>query len=321
MARARGSPRFRAKNREIVYVFTEADTWSQRLGAQRSLSDGHNEAAAGAARRRIFEVVFLSDTPAGKLFDVALLLTITASVIVVMLESVSTIRVGRELFFRYAEWFFTLLFTAEYLVRIWCVRRPLRYMGSFYGIVDLLAVLPTYLSLVFTGAGYLLVIRILRLLRLFRILKLVRYVGAADLLIEALSRSRRKIVVFLYAILTIVTICGALMYLIEGPENGFSSIPRGVYWAIVTLTTVGYGDITPHTVIGQSVSAMVMILGYGIIAVPTGIYAAELRGVMINRHDESKCPECSRSGHDEDARFCKHCGSNLRASDLYTGED
>ncbi len=290
------------------------------MGAQRSLSDGHNEAASDAIKRRVFEIIFLSDTPSGKLFDVVLLLTIAASVLVVMLESVALIRVGREELFHYAEWLFTLLFTAEYLLRIWCVRRPVRYMTSFYGVVDLLAVLPTYLSLFLTGAGYLLVIRILRLLRLFRILKLARYVGAADLLIEALARSRRKIVVFLYAVLTIVTICGALMYLIEGPENGFSSIPKGVYWAIVTLTTVGYGDITPNTVVGQALSAVVMIMGYGIIAVPTGIYAAELRGVMISHHDEKKCPECSRTGHDEDARFCKHCGSNLRSSELYTGE-
>jgi len=315
------TPQYRAKRREIVYVLQAPDARRLILSAQRSLSDGHNEAADGPVRRRIFEIIFLSDTPPGKLFDIVLLLTIAASVLVVMLESVAIVRVGREVSFRYAEWFFTLLFTTEYLLRIGCVRRPIRYMTSFYGVVDLLAVLPTYLSLFVTGAGYLLVIRILRLLRLFRILKLARYVGAADLLIEALARSGRKIVVFLYAVLTIVTICGALMYLIEGPENGFSSIPRGVYWAIVTLTTVGYGDITPNTVVGQSLSAVVMIMGYGIIAVPTGIYAAELRGVMLNRHDEKKCPECSRAGHDEDARFCKHCGGNLRASELYTGED
>jgi voltage-gated potassium channel len=290
------------------------------VSEQRSLSDGQNEAASGATRRRIFEVIFLSDSPSGKLFDIVLLVTIAVSVVVVMVESVAVIRVGREQLFRYAEWVFTLLFTAEYLLRIWCVRRPLRYVTSFYGAVDLLAVLPTYLSLFVTGAGYLLVIRVLRLLRLFRILKLARYVGAADLLLEALGRSRRKIVVFLYAILTIVTICGAMMYLIEGPENGFSSIPRGVYWAIVTLTTVGYGDITPNTVVGQALSAVVMIMGYGIIAVPTGIYAAELRGIMISRHDNKKCPECSRAGHDEDARFCKHCGGNLHASELYKGE-
>lgn len=291
------------------------------MSAERSLSDGHNEAGRSASKRRAFEVIFLSDTPAGKFFDIVLLVTIAASVIVVMLESVAIIRVGHERLFRHAEWLFTLLFTAEYVLRIWCVKRPVRYMTSFYGIVDLLAVLPTYLSMIVTGAGYLLVIRVLRLLRLFRILKLARYVGAADSLIEALARSRRKIVVFLYAVLTIVTICGALMYLVEGPENGFSSIPRGVYWAIVTLTTVGYGDITPNTVPGQALSAVVMIMGYGIIAVPTGIYAAELRGVMISRHDAKKCPECSRTGHDDDARFCKFCGGNLHSSTLYTGEE
>lgn len=291
------------------------------MGNNRSLSDGHNEAAEGALRRRVFEVVFMSSSPSGKLFDVLLLLTIATSVLVVMLESVASIRLGREEFFRAAEWSFTILFTVEYLVRIWCVRSPRQYIKSFYGVVDLMAILPTYLSLLFTGAGYLLVIRVLRLLRLFRILKLSRYVGAADLLIEALARSRRKIVVFLYSVLTIVTICGALMYLIEGPDNGFTSIPRGVYWAIVTLTTVGYGDVTPHSPIGQAVSAVVMILGYGIIAVPTGIYAAELRGIMISRRDEVKCPECSRTGHDEDAKFCKFCGGNLSSTEIYRGED
>ena len=263
----------------------------------------------------------MSDSPAGRLFDIILLLAVGISVAVVMLESVASIRFGRRQIFWAAEWFFTVAFTVEYLVRIWCVRSPRRYVTSFFGVVDLLAILPTYLSLFVTGAGELLVIRILRLLRLFRIPKLSRYVGAADLLIEALARSRRKIIVFLYSVLTIVVICGALMYIIEGPKNGFTSIPRSVYWAIVTLTTVGYGDITPNTVLGQSLSSMVMILGYGIIAVPTGIYAAELRGVMISHREESKCRECGRGGHDDDAQFCKYCGSNLKSSEIYAGED
>lgn len=291
------------------------------MSAERSLSDGHNEAGHGALRRRIFEIIFLSNTPAGKLFDIILLIAIAASVAVVMLESVASINMGRERLFWSAEWFFTILFTVEYVLRIWCVRSSRRYVTSFYGFVDLLAIVPTYLSLFVTGAGYLLVIRVLRLLRLFRILKLSRYVGAADLLVEALVRSRRKIIVFLYSILTIVTICGALMYIIEGPENGFSSIPRGVYWAIVTLTTVGYGDITPGTVLGQILSSIVMVLGYGIIAVPTGIYAAELRGIMISHRDENKCRECGRAGHDDDAKFCKYCGGDLRETEIYKGEE
>jgi voltage-gated potassium channel len=291
------------------------------LNAERTYSDGHNEAGDTSAKRRVFEIIFLSDTPAGKIFDVILLLAVATSVVVVMLESVAVFRVDYRQFFWVTEWFFTLVFTLEYLVRIWCVRSARRYMTSFFGVVDLLAILPTYLALLVTGAGSLLVIRVLRLLRLFRILKLSRYVGAGDILVEALVNSRRKIIVFLYSVLTIVIICGALMYIIEGPENGFTSIPRGVYWAIVTLTTVGYGDITPGTILGQSLSSLVMIMGYGIIAVPTGIFAAELRGVMISHREVVKCRECGRTGHDEDAKFCKHCGGNLRSLEVYKGED
>lgn len=291
------------------------------MSAERTYSDGHNEAGDTALKRRVFEVVFLSDSPAGKVFDIILLLAVATSVTVVMLESVAVFRVDYGEFFWTAEWFFTLAFTVEYLVRLWCVRSARRYMTSFFGVVDLLAILPTYLALLVTGAGPLLVIRVLRLLRLFRILKLSRYVGAGDVLVEALVNSRRKIIVFLYSVLTIVTICGAMMYIIEGPQNGFTSIPRGVYWAIVTLTTVGYGDITPGTVLGQSLSSLVMIMGYGIIAVPTGIFAAELRGVMISHREVVNCRECGRSGHDEDAKFCKHCGSNLKSTELYKGED
>jgi voltage-gated potassium channel len=209
------------------------------------------------------------------------------------------------------EWVFTILFTIEYLVRLWCVKDWRVYATSFYGIVDLLAVLPSYLALFVTGSGYLLVIRILRILRLFRVLKLARYVSAADALVEAMVQSWRKILVFLYVILTIVVIFGSAMFLIEGPENGFTSIPRGVYWGIVTLTTVGFGDITPQTPLGQAVAAIVMIMGYGIIAVPTGIYAAELRDVMVRRRERNPCPECSRTGHDEDAKFCKYCGASF----------
>ena len=291
------------------------------MGSERTLSDGLNQAGEGSRKRQVFRVVFLSDTLAGRTFDILLMVTIVLSVAVIMLESVAEIRFARRLVFTRLEWFFTILFTVEYAARVWCVKRPRVYVTSFYGIVDLLAILPTYLALVFTGAGYLLVIRIMRLLRIFRILKLTRYVGAADMLIEALARSRRKIFVFLYAILTIVTVFGALMFLIEGPENGFTSIPRGVYWAIVTLTTVGYGDITPHTVFGQMVSATVMILGYGIIAVPTGIYAAELRDVLVRSREEVTCPECSRSGHDEDAGYCKFCGGDLKSREIYMGDE
>lgn len=287
---------------------------------ERTLSDGHNEAGNSRSKRQLFRIIFLSDTTSGRGFDIALQLMIALSVAVIMLESVAEIRFGHRDIFRSLEWFFTILFTIEYLFRLWCVRSAWTYARSFYGVVDLLAIVPGYLSLLVTGTGYLLIVRVLRMLRLFRILKLSRYVSAADTLLEAFSHSRRKILVFLFTILTLVTVFGSMMYLIEGPENGFTSIPRGIYWAIVTLTTVGYGDITPHTTVGQMVSAMVMVLGYGIIAVPTGIYAAELRDVIVRRRETIKCAECSRVGHDDDAKFCKFCGSNLTHQELFTGD-
>jgi voltage-gated potassium channel len=264
-------------------------------------------------RARLHEIIFEADTPAGKAFDVALLLTIALSVAVVMLESVTPIseRYGRLLYL--AEWFFTILFTVEYALRLTCVRYPLRYARSFFGIIDLLAILPTYLSLLIPGAQSLLVIRVFRLLRIFRIFKLTRYLGEARTLMVALRASRHKIVVFLGGVLSIVTIMGAFMYLIEGPEAGFTSIPRGVYWAIVTMTTVGYGDIAPRTVLGQTLAAFVMILGYAIIAVPTGIVSAELVQAArdaVARNTQA-CPGCGAEGHDRDASHCKRCGSRL----------
>jgi voltage-gated potassium channel len=271
------------------------------------------EAPQSPLRARLHEIIFEADTPAGKAFDVALLLAIAASVAAVMLESVAPIRerYGRQLYL--VEWFFTILFTIEYVLRLFCVRYPLRYARSFFGIVDLLAVLPTYLSALLPGAQSLLVIRVIRLLRIFRIFKLTRYLGEARTLTIALRASRHKIIVFVGGVLSIVIIMGALMYLIEGPASGFTSIPRGVYWAIVTMTTVGYGDIAPRTIIGQTVAAFVMILGYAIIAVPTGIVSAEL--VQATRDSMSRktqaCPGCGAQGHDADAGYCKRCGAKL----------
>ncbi len=259
-------------------------------------------------------MIFKADTPAGKLFDVLLILAIIASVLAVMLSTVNGIAMQYGQIFYLAEWVFTVLFTLEYLTRLACVKHPRIYARSFYGVVDLLSVLPTYLELIITGATYMLVIRILRILRVFRVLKLSRYVGEADALMEALAASRRKIFVFLYAIVTLVVIFGSLMYLIEGPEHGFTSIPRGVYWSIVTLTTVGYGDITPTTPLGQSLSAIIMVMGYGIIAVPTGIYASELTHVIQRRRRIVVCPSCQLVGHEDDASFCKRCGTNLSAA-------
>jgi voltage-gated potassium channel len=259
----------------------------------------------------LHEVIFEADTPAGKAFDVLLIVSILASVAAVMFDSIGAVRLqyGRQLYL--VEWFFTLLFTVEYLLRLSCVGRPLKYAVSFYGIVDLLAIIPTYLSLVLPGTQYLLVIRILRILRIFRILKLVPYLGEARLLMRALRASGRKIAVFIYTVLTLVVIFGSLMYVIESGTQGFTSIPRSIYWTIVTLTTVGYGDISPQTPVGQTLASIVMILGYGIIAVPTGIVTVEMTQTFGRRVSTQACPECSAEGHDADARYCKYCGAGL----------
>ena len=230
-----------------------------------------------------------------------------------MLESVASVRAEYGSLLRGAEWVFTLLLTIEYVTRLWCVGRPLTYAKSPLGVIDLLAVLPTYVSLVVPGGQVLTVVRILRVLRVFRILKLAHYVGEARILVRALKASRYKITIFVLTVVTITVIVGSLMYLIEGPENGFTSIPRGVYWGIVTLTTVGFGDITPQTAWGQALASVVMIMGYGIIAVPTGIVTAEL--VYSARSQGGPvCPGCARLGHDPDAQHCKWCGTSLRGT-------
>ena len=262
-------------------------------------------------RARLHEIIFEADTPAGQYFDIALIVCILLSTLCVMLDSVRDIRAAYSGTLNALEWVFTLLFTVEYGLRLACVQRPLRYAISFYGLVDLLSILPTYLSLLIAGAHYLLVIRILRILRIFRVLKLVTYVGEARLLIRALRASRRKIGVFLFAVITLVVILGSLMYVIEGEVNGFTSIPRSIYWAIVTLTTVGYGDIAPRTDLGQLLAAFVMILGYAIIAVPTGIVTVEMANVFRQSTNTRACPACAAEGHDDDAVYCKFCGSPL----------
>ncbi|MEJ2719637.1 MAG: ion transporter [bacterium] len=264
-----------------------------------------------AWRAKTHEIIFEADTPAGKAFDIILILCIVASVVAVMLDSVGAIRRVYGRWFYGIEWFFTILFTVEYLLRLISIGRPLKYATSFFGIVDLLAVVPTYLSLVIPGSQYLLVIRILRVLRIFRVLKIVQYVSEANLLLQALRASQRKITVFLFTVLTLVIIFGSVMYIIEGEQNGFTSIPRGIYWAIVTLTTVGYGDISPKTELGQAVAAVVMILGYSIIAVPTGIVTVEMGQAFRRRVSTQVCPECSAEGHDVDAVHCKACGAKL----------
>ncbi|UCF69462.1 MAG: ion transporter [Acidobacteriota bacterium] len=262
-------------------------------------------------RERLHEVIFEADTPSGKLFDVVLLWAILASVTAVCLESVAAIRARFGFQLWVIEWVFTILFTIEYVLRLICVYRPTHYARSFFGIVDVAAILPTYLSLLLPRTQSLIVIRALRLLRVFRVLKLMHFVFEARQLREAVRASARKIIVFVGAVMTIVLITGAMMYIIEGPTRGFSSIPRSMYWAIVTMTTVGYGDIAPQTVPGQVLASILMICGYGIIAVPTGIVSAEFVYQRPRQISTQACRSCGADGHDADARHCKYCGVAL----------
>jgi len=270
------------------------------------------EPADTGLRKTLFHIIFESDTRAAKIFDIVLITLILLSVAVVFVDSVPSLhaRFGGTLYL--LEWGFTLLFTLELAVRLYCLERPLRYLKSFYGIVDLLSILPTWLSLLIPGAQSLLVVRVLRALRVFRVLRLMEFVGEGRMLTQALTRSYRKIMLFLFTVLLIITIFGALIYMIEPPEAGFTSMPRAMYWAIVTLTTVGYGDITPITPLGQFISACMMILGYSIIAVPTGVFSAEvIRSIHAERYSEEACPGCGHEGHERDAKYCRKCGTWL----------
>ncbi|HBH05406.1 MAG TPA: ion transporter [Flavobacteriales bacterium] len=258
-------------------------------------------------KKRIHNVIFYTDTAAGKLFDIVLLATILLSIVIVALESVTELKKDHESLFLGLEWFFTILFTMEYLMRIYVTEKPRKYIFSFLGIIDLLSILPTYLSILIHGSHYLMIIRTVRLFRVFRILKLTRYVSGISELREALKASSAKITVFLLFIFITVVLMGTILYLIEGPENGFSSIPLSVYWAIVTITTVGYGDISPHTPVGQIIAALMMIVGYGVIAVPTGIISSEMTKQKSNLNRE-KCPECGQGIDGKKGRFCSNCG-------------
>ncbi len=262
-------------------------------------------------RYQLYRIIFEADTPGGKAFDISLFICIILSIFAVLLESVAQIRTNYRTALRAAEWLFTLLFTIEYILRLICVGKPVKYAFSFYGLVDLLAIAPSYLSLIVSGTQSLIVIRALRLLRVFRVMKLAHFVGEARVLRTALRASVRKIIVFLGTVLTLVLIIGAMMYLVEGEEAGFTSIPQSIYWAVVTLTTVGYGDIAPQTVTGKFLASIVMIIGYGIIAVPTGIVTVELSEARRAAVSTRACPECAVEGHDPDARFCKACGAEL----------
>ena len=261
-------------------------------------------------REKVRHIIFEADTPAAKLFDVVLLWLIVISVLVVMLDSVPSIAREHHVSLLIIEWVLTIIFSIEYILRLWSTRQPVKYIFSFYGIIDLLSVLPTYISLILAGTHYLLVIRSLRLLRVFRILKLVSFVKEAKMLGYAIRESRYKLTVFLGTIVSLDVIIGTTMYLVEGPENGFTSIPLSIYWSIVTMTTVGYGDIAPQTVLGQTLASIVMLLGYTIIAVPTGIVSVSLFKESQEVSNRS-CPSCSKDGHDPDAEYCKYCGSAM----------
>jgi voltage-gated potassium channel len=265
----------------------------------------------GAARRRLFEIIFRADTRAGKWFDIALILAIVVSVTVVLLSTVSNVnaRYGRELYL--IEWFFTILFTVEYGLRLYCVRRPARYARSFFGIVDLVSVLPTYLGLIIAGTAPMLVIRVVRILRVFSIMHMNRYIDEANILLEVLAASGRKLLIFIYTVLTLVVIFGTVMYFVESEVGGFTSIPSSMYWAIVTLTTVGYGDITPVTPAGKMIASLIMITGYGIIAVPMGIYLSEYADAKRRGKRQRQCAGCGLSGHESDAVHCRVCGAAL----------
>lgn len=261
-------------------------------------------------KERMYEIVFEADTPTGKLFDVVLLILIVLSIVVVSLESVDFIKTDFPVLFAYLEWGFTILFTIEYVIRIWLEEKSQKYIFSFYGIIDFLSILPSYLGVIMVSAQSLLVLRSFRLLRVFRIFKLGRYLGESTQLMNALKASRAKIIVFVSVVMMVALIMGTLMYIVEGSKNGFTSIPRSFYWAVVTMTTVGYGDIAPHTVLGQSIATILMVLGYGIIAVPTGIVTVEY-SKSTDTGKKQTCHACDSIGHDHNAVYCKFCGSEL----------
>jgi len=262
-------------------------------------------------KEQLYRIIFGTNTPAGKLFDLVLIYTILLSVVVVILESVTHLSAEYGMAIGAVEWMFTLFFTIEYAARIYCSPNPWRYIISFYGIVDVLSIVPSYVSLFYGDISYLLVIRLLRVLRIFRVLKLVRYLQEANLLTRSIFGARRKIFIFFTVVLVAATVFGSLMFIVEGPENGFTSIPKSIYWTIVTITTVGYGDITPHTVLGQLIATMAMLTGYSIIAVPTGIFTAELAQELQRQRDLRSCANCGLVGHENDADYCRRCGTQF----------
>lgn len=263
-------------------------------------------------RKELYRIIFMADTPGARAFDLIVIFAILISIVAVSVESMQGLSDDVYEIVRYVEWGLTFLFTIEYFLRIISLRRPLGYIFSFFGIVDLLALLPSYLALFVSGSQYLIVIRGLRLLRIFRVLKLFRFMGEANQLKNAMTASLPKIVVFLMTIINAAIISGTILYLIEGEKSGFTSIPKSIYWAIVTMTTVGYGDISPATPLGQAIASVIMILGYAILAVPTGIVSVELAQAKSSEKKTLDCPACHTSGHDNDADYCKYCGNLLK---------
>jgi len=260
---------------------------------------------------KLHEVIFEADTKAGKTFDVMLIISIVLSILVIMIDSVKELNLEYSIQLYTLEWIFTFFFTLEYFLRIISFKKPLKYVFSFFGIIDLLSILPTYVSLFLPGSQYLVTIRFLRVLRVFRVLKLMQFVSEATILTESLRRSSRKIIVFIMTVFILVCIFGSVMYVVEDSQNGFTSIPKSIYWAIVTMTTVGYGDIAPQTNLGQTISSFIMILGYGILAVPTGIVTAEMsRNIHVNKNTQV-CINCGEDEHDDSAKYCNKCGENL----------
>jgi voltage-gated potassium channel len=265
-------------------------------------------------RKKIYSVIFESDTPSGRLFDLILLCIIVLSIVSVVAESVTDLKGKYHHLIRSVEWTCTIFFTIEYFLRIYAIDKPRKYIFSFYGLIDLVAFLPTYLTMFFAETHFLVVIRAFRLLRIFRILKLNRFLTEGNILKKALQNSMHKIIVFLTTVLTLVTIMGTLMYVIEGPSNGFANIPVSIYWAIVTITTVGYGDVSPQSPLGQFVASILMIMGYGIIAVPTGIVSVEM--AKASELAKQKCPACRASIYETEANFCSNCGFELKKTSV-----
>lgn len=266
-------------------------------------------------RHHLYVIIFGTHTRLGRAFDITLIIAIIASLIILVLDSIPSVKAQWFSTIVYLEYAFTALFTLEYLLRLYCSPKPTAYARSFYGVIDLLAVLPTYLAIFFPGASYMSVIRMLRVMRIFRVLKLVRYLQDSNILLRSLLMSRRKILIFFSTVGILVIILGSIIFVVEGPQNGFTSIPQSIYWAIVTITTVGYGDLVPKTPFGQAIASLTMLLGYSILAVPTGIITAELNHEMNAHRNLVKCPNCSKNGHESDALYCKHCGSELPEPD------